>query len=374
VTLTRRTVLAGLSLAPFAPRLALAAGGGERRLIVVILRGGLDGLALVPPIGDPDYRTARGALAVTDTLAFDGQFALHPALTTLAEARRDTLLVHATATPYRDRSHFDGQDVLEAGVADTGQIEDGWLARALSHLPDTRAIGIGPSLPLLLRGSPQASNWSPSRLPSADADLLARLATLYQADPLFAQSLEQARATDAVAGDMDMTAGARDGQAAADAAARFLVAPDGPRLAVLDIGGWDTHANQSATLDRGLAALNQTLASLKAGLAAVWDSTVIFGVTEFGRTVAANGTGGSDHGVGGAAFLIGGAVDGGRVITDWPGLSPSALYQGRDLVPTLNLNQVIAGVLHDHLRLSNRALTGHVLPGVQSPLSGLIRS
>lgn len=378
----RRQTLGLLAATGAAPRLAFAAAGGDRRLVVLLLRGGLDGLSLVPPLSDPDYAAQRRALAVEDALGFADGFGLHPAMAKLAANRTDLLVAHATATPYRDRSHFDGQDVLEAGLSDKGRIRDGWLARALERLPaQDRAIAINRSLPLIVKGSSKASNWSPSRLPEPESDLMDRLSGLYGDDALLSDGLARARMASAMAGeDRDMRAdapGDQPGRAllvAAEAVGNFLTDPQGPRVAVLDYGGWDTHAGQVNQLAVRFAALDRLLEALRTQLAPVWDRTLVLGLTEFGRRVAANGTGGTDHGVGGVAFLYGGAVAGGRVIADWPGLSGPALFEGRDLAPTLDTNRLIGGVLHDHLQLPTAAIRTGILPDTGTPLTGLVRA
>jgi uncharacterized protein (DUF1501 family) len=393
---TRRSLLTTSAtltlLAPFA-RLRAAAAHPDNRLALVILRGGLDGLAAVPPYGEPAYAQLRGPLALPvpgsdgGVLALDGTFGLHPALTNLYAMyrAREALVLHAAATPYRERSHFDAQNVLEGGGATPSGTADGWLNRALGVLDGVgdarRAVALADTVPLVLRGELAVSSWAPSQLPETDEDTLARVRRLYEAaDPALAASVNAALAVRALAGDANggrMTE--RGGQALAPlatAAARFLTSADGPRVAVLDVGGWDTHANQGAAqgpLAQRLRGLDTGLQTLKTELGAVWRHTSVLVVTEFGRTVAVNGTRGTDHGTAGCAFLVGGAVAGGRVVADWPGLAARDLHDGRDLRATTDLRALFKAVLHERFGLAEAALARTVFPASDAvePLAGL---
>ncbi len=368
------------------PRLALADLPGDRRLVVVILRGGLDGLAAVPPFGDPDYARSRGALALArpggdaGVLDLDGFFGLHPALGPLQELYRqgELLPIHAAAPPYRKRSHFDAQDVLENGTARPGGARDGWLNRAIRSLDsegeELQALALGESVPLVLRGSARVASWSPSVLPLPEATLLNQIQILWEQDALLGPALAEAlRMQESEGGEMTPRGrgalrglyGPRGFLVFAEKAGRMMRAADGPRLAVLEIGGWDTHANQGRAdgrLAQHLEAFGLGLAKLKAELGSAWSQTAVLAMSEFGRTVAPNGSGGTDHGVGGAAFLLGGAVAGERVLADWPGLGRRRLLEGRDLAPTLDLRSVCKATLHDHLGLDRRRLETEVFP------------
>lgn len=365
------------------PRLVLADHPGDARLVVVILRGALDGLAAVPAYGEPRYAALRGELALASpgstgaVLKLDGLFALHPSLANMHAlyAAGELAVLHAVATPYRERSHFDGQAVLENGALAPGAARDGWLNRALGAFAAGKtdaAIAVADSVPLVLRGPERVASWAPSRLPGAADDTFERVAELYANDEVFSARLRDALATRAMAGDAAAGSarggGVRGGAqlgALVTAAARFLKADDGPRIAVLEAGGWDTHANQGAEqgqLALRLAGLDAAVAALKRDLGTVWRSTAVLIVTEFGRTIAANGTRGTDHGTGGCAFLAGGAVNGGRVIADWLGLAERDLLEGRDLAPTTDLRAVLKGVLRDHLHVSARALDTVIFP------------
>jgi uncharacterized protein (DUF1501 family) len=386
--MNRRNFLHGtgaLGLSCALPRFAFASDN-DARFVLVILRGALDGLAAVPAYGDGHYARKRGELAITSPeLELDGMFALHPALANL-HARflaKELIVFHAAASPYRDRSHFDGQDLLESGVAHGASAHDGWLNRALGAMPiaesrstDQIALALSQNVPLVLRGESRVNSWAPSRLPEADADTLQRIADLYSTDEYFASRLRAALAADDVAGE-GMSAGAAGGRrdplnavgTVASAAGKFLAAADGPRVAVIEIGGWDTHANQGA--ERGqlatrLRGLDQGLEALRLALGSSWKDSAVLVVTEFGRTVAVNGTRGTDHGTATCGFLLGGAVSGGRVIADWPGLADSDLHESRDLRPTLDLRSVFKGVLAEHMRVGEQALEQRVFPGSRS--------
>lgn len=370
------TVIAGL------PSLAFADTASGARFVLVVLRGAVDGLALAAPYGDSKYRDVRGELALPDPgskeglLKLDGLFGLHPSLSNIHKSFRagDANIVHAIASPYRERSHFDGQDMLENGAARNGALRDGWLNRALlpfgSRLGHETAIALAQNTPLVLRGDNSVTSWAPSRLPDADDSTLARLQRLYADDAFFSTRLEQALRSQDIAGDMEGMGNPRGNDAAQFAelmqsTARFLNSPDGPTIAVVELGGWDTHANQGSTagaLANRFGALDRGLGTLRDELGDRWAQTVVTVVTEFGRTVRVNGTRGTDHGTGTAAIVLGGAVNGGKVITDWPGLNERDLYAGRDLMPTSDVRSLFKGVLMDHLGLTPAFLEKTVFP------------
>ena len=399
VAIRRRQFLLGASLAASGAllntRLSFAGTGGDSRLIVVILRGAVDGLAAVPPYGDPAYARLRGALAlaapgVTDgVLQLDNLFGLHPQMTFLHEAfaAGELAVFHAVATPYRDRSHFDGQDVLESGVAVPHAAQTGWLNRALATLSKggrgaELGVALSSNVPLMMRGPARVTSWAPTKLAELDEDTLQRIADLYAHDPTLGQRLADAQTANAMAagGSQDMMggAGANRYEEVIRATAGFLANDSGPRVAVFDTTGWDTHANEGGArgqLGTRLGALDAALRSLKTQLGPTWRNTAVLAVTEFGRTAAVNGTGGSDHGTGTAAFLLGGAVQGGKVISDWPGLSSARLYQQRDLAPTQDMRALLKGTLLDHMGVSAGALDA-VFPdsGSVRPLRDLFRA
>ncbi len=287
-------------------------------------------------------------------------------------------MVHATGLPYRERSHFDAQNVLEHGGTRPHELASGWLARALPHLGGARAVALDTAVPLVLRGAAGVDTWAPSTLPEPDADLLGRLAALWQADPALATALARARglrddpalagamAAPPPAGMATVGAGRRAAVGLAARAAEFL--QRGATVAVLDLPGWDSHAQQGApngATSHNLRTLDAALEALRSGLQAggTWGRTVVVVATEFGREVAVNGTLGTDHGTGGAAFVLGGAVRGGRVLADWPGLARAQRFEGRDLRITTDLRAVFRTVLAEHLRVPRAALDAEVLPG-----------
>jgi uncharacterized protein (DUF1501 family) len=387
----------------YVPKLAHAEGR-DPRFLVIVLRGALDGLAAVAPVGDPDWHVLRGdkALTVTGTpaaLPLDSLFALNPAMPNLHRLYQAgaAMIVHASATPYRERSHFDGQDVLESGLAAPGTAETGWLNRALVSLqPAGRAGGgrdafaIGPIAPLVVRGPAPVLAWTPRRLPPAGEDTLQRLLDLYRhTDPALARALEErvGLATIARAGGMDgeqprPAPGAAQVRAyfaeSAGTAAKFLARPDGPRIGALAFDGWDTHADEGVAngrLANLLGALDGAIAAIETEMKDAWRETVVAVITEFGRTARINGTEGTDHGTATVAFLAGGALKGGRVVADWPGLKAANLHEGRDLKPTTDLRAVLKGALKDHLRVDEAALAAKVFPDSAraKPMAGLLR-
>lgn len=370
-----RLSAAGASLL-VAPRIAFARAATERRFVFIIQRGAADGLSIVPPQGDPAFAGLRGALAETATpaLKLDGLFGLHPALTQVGGlyAKKQALFVQAVASPYRERSHFDGQNVLETGGQGPYRVKDGWMNRLVALLPRDHgeAIAFAPTVPLALRGGADVTSFAPSALPQAPDDLLLRVGQLYARDTQLGPLWERAMETRTMAGD----AGARQDPASlGKLAAGFLARADGPRLAMLETGGWDTHTGQQGRLNAQLRALDTLVGALRDGLGPVWNDTAVLIATEFGRTAAVNGTGGTDHGTGSAALLLGGAVKGGRVVADWPGLGAGALYEGRDLKPTADLDALIAGVAAETFGLDPVRTTKALFdrPGVTA-MTGLI--
>ena len=376
------------SFTPFTPfaSLSFAAGGtpaATQRFVFVLLRGGMDGLSAVPAVGDPEFAAARGALAqfAAPVLALDGTFALHPQLGQLHAmyGRGELAVVQAVGLAYRERSHFDAQQVLESGGVRPFEIATGWLGRALAR-SGAKSLALNTTVPLVLRGPGVVDTWSPSTLPDPSADLVARLERMYAGDRELATALARAQALRfdtampaEVAASSAMGGGARNGNFTllAQRAAEFLAQPGGPQVAVLELGGWDTHANQgnpNGPLANNLRQLDAGLAALREGLlpSGTWGRTVVVVATEFGREVAINGTLGTDHGTGGAAFVLGGAVKGGRVLADWPGLARSQRFEGRDLRTTTDLRAVLKGVLSDHLQVTGQALDSEVFPGSEA--------
>jgi uncharacterized protein (DUF1501 family) len=397
---TRRRVLTGLTAAGALalsglPRGVLAAAPTERRFVVVLLRGALDGLAAVPPLGDRRYAERRGSLALAAAgqpdgcLPLDGFFALNPSLAPIHPfyGAGELLIVPASGNGYRTRSHFDAQDLMESGLAKkTGQ-SDGWLNRALGPLRggDRRlGIAIGGAVPLVLRGAVPVASWEPPGLKEAAPEFIVALSQIYAADPLLgpalADGLRAQNLSTAVLGDDTVKGPLGFGPHAfrplAEAAGKLLAAADGPRIAALEMGGWDTHVNQGTTKGRlaeNLVGLAEGLQALAQALGPAWRDTVVVAVTEFGRTVGVNGTGGTDHGTGSVTLVMGGAVRGGKPRGDWPGLDQ--LDENRDLRVATDSRAVLKGVLRDHLGIDAATLDRRVFPdaaGVK-PLDGLVR-
>jgi uncharacterized protein (DUF1501 family) len=395
---TRRELLLGsgaLFAWAYVPKLARAEGR-DPRVLVIVLRGALDGLGAVAPVGDPDWVKLRGDKALvldgkTPALPLDSFFALNPAMPNLHRlfVAQQALIVHATATPYRERSHFDGQDVLESGLVRPGRADSGWLNRALARLETdgrvnpqgSRAFAVGPVTPLVVRGTAPVMSWAPQQLLPANDDTQMRLLDLYRhTDVKLARALEARRDMVALARGAGSDAlKPREGPSAAvgmervreyfadaaGAAGKFLASPDGPRVGALGFVGWDTHINEGAAggqLAGLLGALDGAIAAMEKAMGDAWRETVVAVATEFGRTARINGTDGTDHGTATVALLVGGALKGGRVIADWPGLKEADLHDGRDLKPTTDLRAVLKGVLKDHLRLDDTALANKVFP------------
>ena len=389
LSLSRRAALLGLTSAFAAGRVSLAFADAptDRRLVVVILRGALDGMAAVVPYGDAALRDLRGAIVPPapgqdgGVLDLGGFFGLHPALRELHGMYRsgEALVLHAVAGPYRLRSHFEAQDCLESGA--DHRMSSGWLNRAIQASPapphHAEATAIGVAVPLLLRGPAAVVNWAPHGAAALDPDLYARIAVLNHDDPVLgpgiAAGLGERGFADTVLGHDQAAQDRSTFPSLARSAGEMLRADDGPRIAALEIGGWDTHAAQTPRLAAALRRLDAGLAALKQGLGEAWRQTAVLVMTEFGRTVRVNGTNGTDHGTGTIALVLGGAVAGGRVVADWPGLGAGRMLEDRDLRPTCDLRSVAKGLLAQHLGLDAAALA-RTFPDSAgaAPLPGLV--
>ncbi len=392
---TRRDFLAmsaGLFAIAGLPGAVFAAMPGDRRLVLVLLRGALDGLAAVPPLGDRRYAEKRGALALNPAscVALDHGFALNPGLKALEPYYRNgqLVIVPASGNGYRTRSHFDAQDLMECGLSAKSRETDGWLNRALALVQkgDKRlGLAVGGAVPLVLRGAVPVASWEPQSFQPADSDFMAALNNLYARDPLFGPALKLGMKTqsfsDAVLGDDQPKGpggfGPKAFQPLAEAAGKMLAAADGPRIAALDMYGWDTHVGQgteSGRLYENLAGLAAGLDAMAQALGPAWKETAIIAVTEFGRTVAVNGTNGTDHGTASVMFVIGGAVKGGRLYGDWPGLD--RLEEDRDLRVATDSRSVIKGVLRDHLGIDAASLAAKVFPDLPDlkPADGIVQA
>ena len=350
----------------------------------------MDGLSAVVPYGDPALAGLRGELVPpgpgqdNGLLDLGGYFGLHPALANFHAMYKDgdLAVLHAVAGAYRSRSHFEAQDYLESGASQ--RLTTGWLNRVVATLPAAtgpvdEAFAVGVAVPLLLRGPAPVGSWAPTSFATPSSELYARLAELHHADPVTGPAIAAGLRERGFAAGMN-TGDTKDNAryafpALATEAGRMLARPDGPRIAAMEIGGWDTHAAQANRLDFALRQLDTGLAALKTALGPAWAKTAILVMTEFGRTVRANGTKGTDHGTGTVAFALGGAVAGGRVLGDWPGLGAGRLLNDRDLQPTTDLRAIAKGMLALHLKLKPQALAA-VFPGSEavSPTIRLIRT
>ncbi|MBV8935562.1 MAG: DUF1501 domain-containing protein [Alphaproteobacteria bacterium] len=408
---TRRELLlgSGMLFAWAAVPRAARAEGRDPRLLVIVLRGALDGLGVVAPVGDPDWGKLRGDKGLilegpTPALALDNFYALNPAMPNFHRLYQagQAMVVHAVATPYRERSHFDGQDVLESGLPKAGAADSGWLNRTLAALapggrvdPHGRqAFAVGPVAPLVVRGPAPVLAWAPPRLPPVGDDTTLRLLDLYRhTDPALARVLEERIGLAAIAraggmtsepdGDRPAVQGSGIAQVrayfaeAAGAAGKFLAGAEGPRVGALAFDGWDTHVEEGAVKGRLanlLGALDGALAAIESNMGEAWRQTAVVLVTEFGRTARLNGNDGTDHGTATVALLAGGALKGGRVIADWPGLKEADLYENRDLRPTTDLRAVLKGLAEEHLCADPGKLEAAVFPDSMDvkPLRGLL--
>ncbi|MBI1215175.1 MAG: DUF1501 domain-containing protein [Alphaproteobacteria bacterium] len=403
--ISRRRVLQGAGMLAAGAMLPLFSGMKvafadapvEQRFIFVILRGAMDGLGAIPPYGDRHYKEARNGLALPSSAyaPITDFFGAHKNLANFTQMFKsgEAAAVQAVSTPYRERSHFDAQNVLESGGDAPHLIKTGWLNRALALYGAPRdsglGISIGQTIPLSMQGDVSVGTWAPSAQGLPEDTLLIALDKIYQHDPLLHGALVQAVdvhniADDALGngGKMRGNANLRNKQAmqkTVQAVGRILSDPKGPRIATIEVGGWDTHAQQgteNGALPNNLAALDAGFGEIKKAMGRLWGKTVVFAATEFGRTVAQNGTNGTDHGTASCAFLLGGAVRGGKVYTKWPGLDKTQLYQNRDLRPTTDIRQVAKAILTDHLGLPSRDIDARVFPDSSDAraLEGIIRT
>ena len=374
-----------LAASPLVTPMAFASAPTDNRLVVIILRGGMDGLDVIRPLGDRDLRALRPGLTPEDSLSLEGFWGLHPALAPLMPLWRagEFGAVHAVSTPYRDkRSHFDGQDVLEAGQLDIDGGAGGWLNRLLTTIPGAvaeTAYAIGREQMAILSGPAPALRWSPDAVLDLSPQARRLLELVHHDDPLFREASAQAIAIaemlsleaaaeldDPEAMSAGMTGGMQPNRVGHVDLARFAAARlrAETRIASFSLTGWDTHQNQNVGLRRALEDLSETILTLKDGLGAEWRRTAVLCMTEFGRTARENGTKGTDHGTGGALLYAGGALKGGQVAGRWPGLSEADLLTRRDLMPTDDLRAPTAWVLRGLLGTARSDLEQVVFPGL----------
>lgn len=377
-SLLKSSLILGCSAAasPLVTPVVFASAPSQNRLVVIVLRGAMDGLDVVRPLGDRNYLAHRPGLADSKSIDLNGMFGLHSGLDRLMPLWHagDLGFVHAVSTPYRNaRSHFDGQDLLEAGQPSLSQLHgtsrDGWLNRMLTLFPETQtemAYAVGQEELLLLSGEASVTRWSPGQTMGLSPETDALLARIYDQDPLFHEASAQANAmnTEMEEDGSSMMGGASGKKASVAALAAFAAdrLNGDARIAAFSINGWDTHRSQTARIKGPLNKLSSAILTLKRDLGANWDKTAVLCMTEFGRTARQNGSGGTDHGTGGAMILAGGAVRGGSVYGKWPGLGERDLYQNRDLMPTGDVRAYAALAMQDLFGLSSYALETTVFP------------
>ncbi|WP_409432313.1 DUF1501 domain-containing protein [Litorimonas sp. RW-G-Af-16] len=388
------SALAGLGITAL-PQLSFAKAETDRRFVLIILRGAMDGLHALVPYADADYYKLRptlslGALGRADggerpAIALNSSFALHPALAALKPLydAKELALIPAISSQYRRRSHFEAQNMLEGGGAQPYAQKTGWLNRAIAQINQSERIGLalGPNVPLILQGSAPIRSWSDSRLPELGEDFLFRMDKMFENDPLFHKAFAQAQMDKEMGSDMSgMRLRNNRLSPSTKAACNLLKEVNGPRIAVIEAGGWDTHYGQTRRLTQNFEQLATAVTSMKTDLGPLWAKTSVMIVSEFGRTAAENGSGGTDHGTGGLAIVAGGTVNGGQVLGDWPGLSPTALFEDRDLAPSNQLESLFAAALTQHLGLSDAKVFDHVFPDLKqirqpaSDMAGLFKA
>lgn len=368
-----RSGLAGLAATALFPGISFAAAPTNRRFVFLIQRGAADGLHILAPTGDPAFMGLRANLqaSLQGGKPIDGFFTLHPALVRIGQMYEagQAQFVHATASVYRDRSHFDGQNVLETGGRQAYAERTGWMNRLIGILPSAEAKGmaIAPAVPMAMRGSAQVATYAPSNLQPASVDLMSRVTALYADDAQLAPLWQSALATQKLTGDIAAENG-RNAAALGALAAKLLAPADGARIMMIESEGWDTHSGQVGRMTAQLRGLDALTAALADGLGSTWNGTLLLIATEFGRTAAVNGTGGTDHGTGSLMMLMGGGLgSGGKVHADWPSLGASALLDGRDLKPTIATEAVICGAVARHFGLD----PARVAPALYPAQAGL---
>lgn len=388
-----------LAASPLVTPVSLAATPGDHRLVVIVLRGGMDGLDLVRPVGDPLFSSLRPDLSSADPkLPLNDFYALHPAAGKLHGLWTSGELAfgQAVSTPYRDkRSHFDGQDILEAGIGLDGAIRDGWLNRLVQTMPDTQlrtALAVGREDLLILNGDAATSGWSPDVTLSLSEATRLLMKKVHENDPLFSSALSEAiDLTDVLRPELLLHADdAPDDPAQIMSEAMKMAKEHGSttgiasftaemlkqetRIASFSIGGWDTHVGQERNFKRALVKLQDAIMTLKAELGPIWDKTTVMAMTEFGRTVRQNGSKGTDHGTGGTVVMAGGAIRGGKIYGDWPGLAEEYLYNRRDLMPTSDIRLYAAAAMQGLFNATPSEIESTIFPGLDlSPgLPGVI--
>ena len=335
---------------------AIASTSRKKNLVIIMLRGGMDGLCAVPIIGDKDFEKKRRSILIENTIKLNSDFALHPKLNAFKNCWDENTgsIIHATSIPYTQRSHFEGQNLMESGGKIPYVEKTGWVGRAMK-IAKLQGDGLALSLPmpLLLRGVPKNNNYYPSDSKLPREDTLELLKTIYaersEEELLDMMNFIQKRKTEEMmSGYSYGYSDKRDNNNLAKQAAASLIKSNGPRVAVFEVNGFDTHAAQGGidgTHTRCLVEMDEIIKHLKAELKQAYKDTLILTVTEFGRTIAQNGGNGTEHGYGTAIFMAGGLLKKSQVYTDWPGLKRKQLYQGRDLNATTDSRSVYASAM-----------------------------
>lgn len=370
--------LAIAGIAGTAPKILFAQSAPtDQRLVFLLLRGALDGIHAVPPIGDPAYASLRGSEAIENAIRLDSTFGLHPAMANLGELYQgnQAVIAHAVASPYRGRSHFDAQNALEGGTAEPYGSDVGWLNRLMTDIGDESAMAMAENIPLVLRGPEEVTSYAVARSDAPDDDLVMRVTRMYENDATLRPMWEEAVEAQAIAGgftdsDRSQSADVR----LAQLIVQFMNAEDGARIVMAESSGWDTHVGQANRLQSKLSGLDSFIGTLRDGLGPAWQNTMLLVVTEFGRTARINGNRGTDHGTAGTAILAGGGLRGGRVISDWPGVASGQLLEARDLRPTTPLYGLIAGAIGEHYERDPSAMMRTLFPEAarERPVTGIV--
>jgi uncharacterized protein (DUF1501 family) len=324
---------------------ALAEKRNKRNLVVISLRGGMDGLSAVPPI-DPKLEKFRPDILVKKTLPLTSDFALHPSLKNFHSAWKQdkAAIVHSTNIPYTNRSHFEGQDLMESGGIKPFAEYTGWLGRGM-ETAGLEGLAIALPMPLILRSKANLDNYFPTKLSTPSPEIMKRVAKTYPVNSNLKSTIERVimRPYSMLSG-----SGSRKAYRLAGTAAQALARADGPRVAVFDMNGFDTHAAQGGSNGEHaekLYNLDKIFGTLRKNLGSSFDNTLIVTLTEFGRKVEQNGGNGTEHGYGTAVLMMGGLIKKAQVYSDWPGLTQKNMFEGQDLNSTTDARSIYCSAM-----------------------------
>tara|TARA_B100000945_G_scaffold132615_1_gene105833 strand:+ start:1720 stop:2877 length:1158 start_codon:yes stop_codon:yes gene_type:complete len=332
---------AGFGLSSFANT------GSKKNLVIIMLRGGMDGLCAIPIRGDKNFEKLRSKINLETTLPLNSDFDLHPALRTFKRLWDKNLgtVVHATSIPYTGRSHFDGQNLMESGGKVPYEIKTGWLGRGMSLAGLTgNGLALSLPMPLLIRGVPMNDNYYPveGTMPSEEIlDIIKKEFDIFSEKDL-------SMTLDVIRKRKFQSYGSRRNSSLAFNAGQQLSKIDGPRVAVFEVDGFDTHAAQGSANGAHADCLNEydsIIKGLKSSLGDKFNDTLILTLTEFGRTIKQNSSNGTEHGYGSAILIAGGLVKKSQIYTEWPGLKKKELFEGRDLNSTIDSRSVYASAM-----------------------------